>query len=161
MSTLFTATVALVFAVTGAGLFEGNVVYPSWYDLAGFDGFAEYHSAFGLRLLPFLPVPLLVATVLNGLLLRWRPPAVPLPAVAVTLALQIGIGIVTVALAIPLQQQLGTPGHSPAEIVGLLDQLTSVSLWRDIPGVAVALMFVWMLRRQLVWNSPNSVQVGV
>lgn len=146
---LFTATTSLTLAVTGIGLFEGHVVYPSWYDLAAYPGFADYHSAFGQRLIPWLPVPLAVATVLNGLLLRWRPPAVPRAAVLTTFVLQIGVGVVTAALAIPLQLQLGTAGHSPAEVIDLLDQLTTVNRVREVPGVAVALAFVWMLHRQL------------
>ncbi len=146
---LFTATATLTLGLTGIGLFEGNVVYPSWYDLAAFDGFADYHAAFGRRLIPWLPVPLLVATVLNGLLLLRRPPAVPRGLVLATFVLQVGIGVVTVALAIPLQQQLGTPGHSPTEVVALLDQLVAVNPLREVPGVAVALAFVWMLHRQL------------
>ncbi|MBC8093910.1 MAG: hypothetical protein H7Y15_18635 [Pseudonocardia sp.] len=150
---LFTVTASLTLALTGVGLFEGNVVYPSWYDLAAFDGFAAYHTAFGQRLIPWLPVPLLVATILNGLLLRWRPPAVPRAAVLATFILQIGIGVMTVALAIPLQTQLGTAGYSPAEVVELLDQLTTVSRLREVPGVVVALAFVWMLHRQLRWRA--------
>ena len=146
---LLTATATLTLAVTGIGLFEGHVVYPSWYDLAAYDGFAGYHAAFGQRLIPWLPVPLLAATVLNGLMLRWRPPVVPRGLVLTTFLLQIGIGVVTAALAIPLQAKLGTAGHSPAEVVDLLDQLTRVSRLRDVPGVAVALAFVWMLHRQL------------
>lgn len=146
---LFTATSVLAFALTGIGLFEGNVVYPSWYDLAAYAGFADYHSAFGARLVPWLPVPLLVATVLNGLLIRWCPPAVPRAVVVATFALQIVVGVATAALAIPLQMQLGTPGHSPAEVVALLDQLVVVGRVREVPGVAVALAFVWMLHRQL------------
>lgn len=151
---LFTLTGTLTLGLTGIGLFEGNVVYPSWYDLAAFDGFAQYHSAFGKRLIPWLPVPLLVCTVLNGLLLRWRPAAVPRWLVLATFVLQIGVGVVTAVLAIPLQQQLGTPGHSPAEVVALLDQLVAVNRVREVPGVAVALAFVWMLHRQLRDRGP-------
>jgi hypothetical protein len=146
---LFTATATLTFAVTGIGLFEGHVVYPSWYDLASYSGFADYHSAFGRRLIPWLPVPLLAATVLNGLMLRWRPAAVPRALVLTTFVLQVGIGVVTAALAIPLQTELGTAGHSPAEIVDLLDRLVRISWLRDVPGIGVALAFVWMLHRQL------------
>jgi hypothetical protein len=83
------------------------------------------------------------------LLLRWRPPAVPRAMVLTTFVLQIGIGVATVALAIPLQQKLGAGGHTPAEVAGLLDQLVRVNPVRDVPGVAVALAFVWMLHRQL------------
>ncbi len=146
---LFTVTAVLTFALTGIGLFEGNVVYPSWYDLAAFSGFADYHAAFGARLVPWLPVPLLVATVLNGLLIRWTPPGVPRALVVATFVLQVVVGAVTAALAIPLQLQLGTPGHTPAEVVALLDQLVLVNRVREVPGVVVALAFVWMLHRRL------------
>ncbi len=149
VAALFTATAVLTLAVTGAGLFEGNVVYPSWYDLAAYDGFAGYHAAFGARLVPWLPVPLLVATALNGLLIRWRPAGVPRAAVVATFVLQVVVGVVTAVLAIPLQLRLGTPGPSPAEVVALLDQLVAVNRLREVPGVAVALAFVWMLHRQL------------
>ena len=151
---LFTVTAVLTFALTGIGLFEGNVVYPSWYDLTAYGGFADYHSAFGARLVPWLPVPLLVATVLNGLLIRWRPPGVPRAAVVGTFVLQVVVGAVTAALAIPLQLQLGTPGHTPAEVVALLDQLVLVNRVREVPGVVVALAFVWMLHRQLRDRAP-------
>lgn len=149
---LFTATTVLTFAVTGIGLFEGHVVYPSWYDLAGIDDFAAYHVEFGRRLIPWLPVPLAIATVLNGLLIRWCPPAIPRRLVATTFALQLLIAGVTVVLAIPLQAELSTPGHSPAEIVGMLDRLTRVSWLRDVPGVAIAGAFVWMTHHQLGWS---------
>lgn len=146
-SVLFTATATLTLAVTGVGLFEGHVVYPSWYDLAAYPGFADYHAAFGQRLIPWLPVPLAAATVLNGLLLRWRPPGVSRAALLTTFALQVGVGAVTAALAIPLQRQLATGGHSPAEVIDLLDQLTRVSWLREVPGIAVALIWVAMLHR--------------
>lgn len=155
---LFTVTAVLTFALTGTGLFEGNVVYPSWYDLAAFSGFADYHSAFATRLIPWLPVPLLVATVLNGLLIRWCPPAVPRALVVATFVLQLAVGAATAALAIPLQLQLGTPGRSPAEIVALLDQLVLVNRVREVPGVAVALAFAWMLHRQLA--APAAARTG-
>jgi hypothetical protein len=92
-------------------------------------------------------VPLLAATVLNGLMLRWRPKVVPRGLVLGTFLLQVGIGVVTAALAIPLQTELGTAGHSPAEVVDLLDRLVRINWLRDVPGVAVALAFVWMLHR--------------
>jgi hypothetical protein len=145
---LFTTTVCLTLAVTGIGLFEGNVVYPSWYDLAGAEEFADYHSAFSVRLLPWLPGPLLVATVLTGLLMRWRPAEVPLPAVALAFVLQLGVVVLTVTLVLPVQAALGSPA-APEEVLALLDRLVIVNRFREAPGVAVTLIFAWLLWRQL------------
>ena len=103
---------------------------------------------------------LLVVTVLNGALLRWRPAAVPRWTVLATLLGQIGICAATVAFAVPLQQLLGTPGHSPAEIIALLDQLVAVNRLREVPGVAIALAFVWMLHRQLLERKAVALKAG-
>jgi hypothetical protein len=146
---LLTATATLTFAVTGIGLFEGHVTYPSWYNLIAIDDFAAYHADFGKRLIPWLPVPLLAATALNALLIRWCPTRVPRGLVVATFAAQLAICGVTAAMALPLQAQLDAPGHSPDEIAELLDRLSRVSVLRDVPGIGVAAAFVWMLQRQL------------
>lgn len=65
-----------------------------------------------------------------------------------------------VAFAVPLQQQLGLPGHTPAEIVALLDQLVAVNHLREVPGVAIAIAFVWMLHRQLRTRDAVALKAG-
>jgi hypothetical protein len=147
---LFAVTASLVFFVTGVGMFEGRVVYPSWLDLATFGDFAAYHTDYGRSLLPWLPGPLLVATVLNVVLLRRRPGGVPRWALIATLAAQLFIVGVTAGLAVPLQAQLGTAGHSPVEIHDMVERLIRVNTLREVPGLAVAAAFGWMLYRVLL-----------
>lgn len=144
---LLVVTASLVFFVTGVGMFEGRVVYPSWFDLATFADFSTYHSAYGRSLLPWLPGPLVVATVLNVALLRRRPVSVPRWAILATLAAQLLIVGVTVGLAIPLQAQLGAAGHSPDQVTDLVERLIRVNPLREVPGLAVAAAFGWMLYR--------------
>jgi hypothetical protein len=146
---LLTCTAGLTLLLTGVGLFEGHVVYPSWRDLATFDDFAAYHRDYGRSLLPWLPFPLMVATGLNVWLIFRRPVSVPRALPIATLAGQAVIVAVTGALAIPLQVKLGTGGHTPAEIIDLVDRLIMVNYLRDVPGVAVAAGFVVMLHRTM------------
>ena len=156
-SALLAVTASLVFFVTGVGMFEGRVVYPSWLDLATFGDFSAYHRAYGRSLLPWLPGPLVVATVLNVVLLHRRPVSVPRWAILATLAAQLLIVGVTVGLAIPLQVQLGTAGHSPDQITDLVERLIRVNPLREVPGLAVAAAFGWMLYRVLLDSRrPNS-----
>jgi len=56
---------------------------------------------------------------------------------------------VTVAFALPIQAQLATPGHTPAEITALVESLIRLNYWREIPGLAVAAGFRLMLHRAL------------
>ncbi len=144
---LLAGTAAVVFFTTGAGMLESRAVYPSWYDLAAFPGFAPYHAAYGLALLPWLPLPLLVATLLNVWLLVRPPAGVPRWLPAATLVGQLVVVGVTVVFALPLQAQLATPGHSPSEITGLVDRLRLVGWGRDLPGLAVAVGHLAMLAR--------------
>jgi hypothetical protein len=146
---LLALTCALYFAVTGIGVFEGRVVYPSWLTLADFPGFAAHHSAYGTALLPWLPAPLLLATALTAVLLYRCPAAVPRWAVGATLAAQLVVLGVTAALALPIQGELATPGHSPAEIRALIEQLIGVNPLREVPGLATAAALGWMLHRVL------------
>lgn len=102
-----------------------------------------------MDLLPWLPLPLALATLFNGWLLVRRPAGVPRWLPVATLAGQLLVVGVTGALAIPLQQQLSTPGHSPAEIVALVDRLVVVGWVREVPGLAVAAGYLVMLRAAL------------
>jgi hypothetical protein len=152
---LLAGTAALVFGLTGVGMFEGRVVYPSWLDLSAFPDFASYHTDYGRALLPWLPAPLAVATVLNAVLLRRRPQAVPLSAVVATLVGQLAVVGVTGALAIPIQLELGTEGHSPEEIRDLVNRLMDINVLREVPGLAIAGTFGWMLVRVLRHPRPD------
>ena len=71
------AVIALTFIATGAGMLEGHAVYPSWLDLAAFDGLAGYHADYGRALLPWLPLPLALATIGTAIMMVRRPAAVP------------------------------------------------------------------------------------
>ena len=142
---LLDGTAALTFFTTGAGMLEGHAVYPSWYDLAAFPDFAGYHARFGAALLPWLPAPLLLATLLNGVLVVKRPAGVPGWLPVATLLGQVFVIGVTLSQALPLQAQLATPGHTPSEIFALLDRLIQLNWWREVPGLAVASGFVVML----------------
>jgi len=146
---LLAVTASLVFFTTGVGMFEGRVVYPSWLTLAGFEDFSTYHAAYGRALLPWLPGPLLVATILNVVMLRRPPASVPRWVTVATLTAQLLVVAVTVGLAIPLQAQLGTAGHSPDQITDLVQRLIRVNPLREVPGLAVAAAFGWMLYRVL------------
>jgi hypothetical protein len=157
---LLIATSSLLLFVTGVAMFEGRVVYRSWHDLVSFAEFATYHARFGRALVPWLPLPLVVTTVLTVALLRFAPRAVPRSAVSVALIGQLVVVGVTGALAIPLQRALSAPGHTPAEVESLVTRLIVVNLWREIPGVLVALLFIWMLWRTVhgtsgTWSSAH------
>jgi len=142
---LLCGTAALILISTGAGMLEGHAIYQSWRDLAGFADFASYHSDYGRALLPFLPLPLVLATLGNIWLLRRRPDSVPRGLVLATLLGQVVVLLVTATLALPIQIQLGTPGNSPEEIVALVDRLIVVGYLRELPGLAVAAGFIVML----------------
>jgi len=146
---LLTVTAAITFFVTGSGMLEGHAVYPSWLNLAVFPGFAGYHAAYGNALLPWLPIPLVLATALNAWLVFRRPTGVPPALLMATLAGQLVVIGVTVAFALPIQAQLATAGRTPAEITALVESLIRINYWREIPGLAVAAGFVVMLRQAL------------
>jgi hypothetical protein len=146
---LLSCTAAATFFATGAGMLEGHAVYPSWRHLAAFDDFAGYHAQYGLALLPWLPLPLLVATIGTALLIRRRPVDVPRGLVIAALLGQLIVIIVTVTVAIPIQAQLASAGHTPAEIITAVDRLILLSYLREIPGLAVAVVYVVMLWRAI------------
>jgi hypothetical protein len=144
---LLVVTALVFFFVTGVGLFEGYVVYPSWMELATFPGFAAYHATFGNALLPWLPGPLGLALVLTAAMLKRSDHSRGRAVVIALLAGQLLVVGVTAVLVIPIQQELSAPGHTPEEIRELVMRLRRLSVWRDVPGVAVACGFAWMLHR--------------
>jgi len=136
---------ALTFFVTGSGMLEGHAVYPSWRTLADFPGFADYHAEYGRLLIPFLPAPLVLATIGNAWLVCRPPAGVPRGLPIATLLGQVFIVILTGAMFLPIQAELATPGNSPTEILALVDRLIGISPVREIPGLAVAAAFLVML----------------
>jgi hypothetical protein len=146
-ATLLVVTSLLFFFATGVALFEGYVVYPSWMELATFPGFAAYHATFGRALLPWLPGPLGLALVLTAAMLRRSDHSGGRAVVIALLAGQLLVVSVTAVLVIPIQQELSAPGHTPEEIRNLIMRLRRLNVWRDVPGVAVAFGFAWMLHR--------------
>lgn len=139
MATLF---FAFSFFSLGAGVFEGQVNYPAWLRISD-QSFIPYHQAIAARI-GFLVVPLVLTTVFNILLLRWRPASIPLGAVWGTLALQVVMWISTVSIQIPIQLQLGARGYSRE----LLERLIWTDLlYRKIPGYARLAITGWMLYR--------------
>lgn len=162
---LLAVTAAITFFATGSGMLESHAVYPSWYDLAEFSGFAQYHGRYGVALLPWLPLPLLVATLFNVWLLFRRPLGVSRWLPVATLLAQLFVAAVTIAFALPVQAQLATPGHSSVEIIALLDRLTALNWWRELPGLAVAGGYLVMLiqgatRRVDVPSAALAAEVG-
>lgn len=150
---LLCVTAALIFFGAGAGMLEGHAIYPSWRDLADFPEFAAYHAGYGRALLPWLPLPLLLATIGNAWLVRRRPDGVPRGLVVATLIGQLIVIIVTVTLALPIQAELATAGHTADEIIALVDRLIAVGYFREIPGLAVAAGFIVMLYRAIRGSS--------
>jgi hypothetical protein len=139
------AVAALTFFVTGAGMLEGHAIYPSWRTLATFAGFAEYHTEYGQLLIVWLPLPLVIATIGVAWLIYRRPDGVPRGLAIAALLAQLIVLVVTAALALPIQVELGTPGHTPDQIIAVVDRLILVNYLREVPGLAVAAVFVVML----------------
>jgi len=67
---------ALIFYANGAAFIESFVNYPSWR-LIGANEFVSYHQFISPRIIAFLVIPALSATVLTGVMLKYRPAAIP------------------------------------------------------------------------------------
>jgi hypothetical protein len=120
---------AFSFFSFGEAVFEGQVNYPAWLRISD-ESFVSYHQVIGARI-GFLIVPLVVATVLNILLIWWRPSSIPLWAVWSTLALQALMWVSTVLIQIPIQLRLGSNGYS-SELLHRL--IWTDLLYRKVPG---------------------------
>lgn len=139
---ILTLFFVLSFFSIGEAAFEAHVNYPAWLHISD-QSFAPYHGAITARV-GFFIVPLALSTVLNVLLLRWRPAAIPLWAVWTTLALQIVAWLSAWLVQIPIQTQLGAAGYSRH----LLERL----IWTDlmylkVPSYIRLVMTAWMLHR--------------
>ena len=142
---IFLSAFALVFYGTGAAFIESFVNYSSWH-LIGRDEFIQYHQFISPRILTYLVAPLLLGTVFTVLLLRFRPPAVPIWAVWVAIALQAIVWASTAAIQLPIQIQLSAHGLSlPA-----IERLIATNFWfRRVPYGLCAGLFLWMASRVL------------
>jgi len=131
---------AFSFFSFGEAVFEGHVNYPAWLVISD-QSFQAYHQALSSRI-AFLIVPLALTTVLNVLLIWWRPPCIPGWAVWTTLGLSVSGWISTLSLQIPIQMQLYAHGYS-AELLQRL--IWTDLLYRKIPGYIRLVIVGWML----------------
>ena len=127
----------------GEAAFEGHVNYPAWLRITDRASFLAYHQALSSRI-GVLIVPLVLSTILNAALLRWRPRAIPAWSVWLTLALMIVTWISTVSIQIPIQMQLSAEGYS---LAGLQQLIATDLLYRKLPGYVRLLVASWMLYR--------------
>lgn len=126
----------------GGGVVEGFVYYPAW-KVVGAGEFPAFHRDMSSRLLPSFVAPFFLSVMLNGLLLRLRPAALPLPNVLLVFVLNALILIVTIGWAIPIQMQL-----SQAQSVEAIDRLIALDRpWRLLPGAVLTAINVGMLFR--------------
>ena len=138
---LFLATFILIFYGMGAASVESFVNYPTW-PLVGANEFRSFHLALGRLLVPFMVIPMLVATVLTMLLLWLKPAPIPRWVLWLSLALQLVTWVSTAAIQLPIQFELSTNGLS----LPLIERLIFTSLWlRRVPHILNAGLFIWMM----------------
>lgn len=141
MGTLF---FAFAFFSAGEAAFEAHVNYPAWLHI-GDGSFRAYHQAVSARI-AFLLVPLFLSTLLNVLLLSWRPPGIPTWSVWVTLGLQLVAWVSAASVQIPIQAELSASGYS----TDLLNRLIWTDLlYRKVPLYVRLLIVGWMMYRAL------------
>lgn len=145
---LFLITFALVFYGMGAAAVESFVNYPTW-PLIGANEFRAYHRALGPLIIGHMVIPMLVTTLLNILLLWWRPASIPLWMVWLALGLQLVTWISTFAIQLPIQGELSANGLS----LPLIERLRVTSFWfRRVPHFANAILFLGMMAALLRGN---------
>ena len=149
---LFLATFCLIFYGMGASFIESFVNYPTW-PMIGTKEFVAYHNAAGPRIIFYLVVPMLLGTLLNTLLLWFRPARIPAWALWLTLGLQLIAWISTALIQLPIQFQLGSEGLSlPA-----IDRLLVTNFWfRRVPFFITSVLFIWMMHVMLRHNIDRS-----
>ena len=138
---LFLITFALVFYGMGAASVETFVNYPTW-PLIGANEFRAYHRALSPLIIGYMVIPLVVATILTILLLRFRPASIPRWMVWLAIVLQLVVWVSTFTIQLPIQRQLSAEGWS----LPLIDRLRVTSFWfRRVPHMANAFLFLWMM----------------
>jgi hypothetical protein len=147
----FVLAFALIFYANGAAFVESFVNYPSWR-LVGANEFIRYHQFISPRVVAFLVVPALSATVLTAVMLKFRPAAIPLWSVWTALGLQIIVWVSSAAIQIPMQVEFSSKGFSEETLAKLLIS----NFWlRRIPLAAAAALFVWMTHKVLSMPQKN------
>src|SRR4051794_15414941 len=137
---LLLITFALMFYGMGAACVESFVNYPTW-PLIGVNEFHAYHHALGPRVIGYMVMPMLLATVLTVLLLWFRPAAIPGWMIWVAVGLQVVVWVSTATIQLPIQGRLAAEGLS----LPLMERLQMTSFWfRRVPHTAAAFLFLWM-----------------
>lgn len=149
---LFLVTFCLIFYGMGASFIESFVNYPTW-PMIGTNEFIAYHHAAGPRIIFYLVVPMLLGTVLNVLLLWFRPARIPAWALWLALGLQLIAWLSTAFIQLPIQFQLGSEGLS----IQAIDRLLVTNFWlRRVPFFIASMLFIWMMHRMLRDNIRRS-----
>ena len=142
---LFLLTFAFVFYGMGASFIESFVNYPTW-KLIGPNEFLTYHHAISPLIIGYLVAPMVLGTLLTGLLLWFRPRPIRAWALWAALGLQVFVWISTVTIQIPIQIELSSTGLS----IPAIDKLLVTNFWlRRIPYTITAGLFFWMMSRLL------------
>jgi hypothetical protein len=140
---LFIIAFALVFYANGAAFIESFVNYPSWRFI-GPKEFSGYHQFIGPRVVIYLVVPALLASIFTLVMLWRRPVAIPLWAVWVAVVFQIIIWVSSAHIQIPIQVEFSSAGFSEERLASLI---TSNFWLRRVPNALTAALFLWMMHR--------------
>lgn len=143
---LFLITFSIVFYGMGASFVESFVNYPTW-KMIGSAEFRDFHQALSPLIVRYMVIPLIVTTVLTGLLLWFRPMSIPPWMLWSSLALQFASWISTVLFQLPIQFELSNTGLS----INAVDQLIYTNFWfRRVPGLLNNVLFLWMMSLLLI-----------
>lgn len=117
--TLANAFYVLTFYSYGTAMMDYFLVYPS-QAIVGTEEFVDYHALLEARILPISVVPFLVITILNALLLWWRPTGVTKGLVWASLICLLLDWASSIFVQIPMNLQLNA-GKDPAIIQRVMD----------------------------------------
>lgn len=137
---LFVAAFALSLYCVGGGAIEGFVTYPTWPHVGAAE-FKGFHRVVDPRVIGWLVVPFVAATLATAALIPFGPERLPRWMPAAALTLQAITWIATLAVEVPIQRRLSRDGYSKP----LLERMMRVDrLFRQLPNLALALLFVGM-----------------
>ena len=149
---LFLICFALMFYGMGASFVESFVNYPTWR-LIGANEFRAYHQSLSPRIIGYMVIPMLITTLLTGLLLWFRPVPIPPWALWLALVLQLIVWVSTAVIQFPIQMQLSRDGLS----LPLIERLIFTNWWlRKVPQIINAALFLWLMSLLLRVNSKRS-----